>query len=440
MSGYKFLPDRVTIPISVLKDSRLSPLTKFLYYFIEALDTGDRGCYASNAYLATYLSSIPTTVAKMVGELKSCGYVSQDSFDGRTRVLKVNREFVAQEDNKTKKQMDLELNQTYSNEKGRLIQTNNHIYIDNNKGIKDSFKGSKDPLNDPIDSLSTGSLGEPGLPPLNPLSKNLLNLRPMASLIRQQTSPPVKIKPMRVSDKVLSVLNYQTFLGLRRYKDKGSKTFRNCIQTIAKLLQGTFFDNMVGFEKYWHYPFSIGQQKEVLDRVALAMKPDYEPRGEGMKKMLRGIPYCDLAYNPNARKYKSWFITFFESPPQLLSRQSNVKLVDDPNPQVTSYLRRWYTREILGGVKPDFSNIEENDFRMGSGAAVSFFNRNRGKIILCSSPYEMARDVCEAILDNSNGDLKYITTKAFWKPRTWNEIVPKYFNSQAILRETREED
>ena len=77
----------IWIPAEVWLDERLNPLEKVILMEIDSLDCGDKGCYASNEYIAEFCQCSESKVAHAVTRLVELGYVSRKSFDGRQRIL-----------------------------------------------------------------------------------------------------------------------------------------------------------------------------------------------------------------------------------------------------------------------------------------------------------------------------------------------------------------
>lgn len=78
----------VWIPKEIWLDNRLNALEKCVFVEIDSLDSDDRGCFASNKYLAEFCGCSETKVSNAISKLISLGYVYTKSFDGRTRELK----------------------------------------------------------------------------------------------------------------------------------------------------------------------------------------------------------------------------------------------------------------------------------------------------------------------------------------------------------------
>ena len=79
----------VWIPKEIWFDERMTMLDKGILMEIDSLDNKD-GCKASNEYLANFCGCSDSNVSKTITLLKNLGYIYQESFDGRTRILRSN--------------------------------------------------------------------------------------------------------------------------------------------------------------------------------------------------------------------------------------------------------------------------------------------------------------------------------------------------------------
>ncbi len=78
----------VWIPKEVWLDERLNALEKIILTEIDSLDNGERGCWASNKYIAEFCQCSETKVSTAISKLIKLGYLYVQSFDGRQRELK----------------------------------------------------------------------------------------------------------------------------------------------------------------------------------------------------------------------------------------------------------------------------------------------------------------------------------------------------------------
>lgn len=78
----------VWIPKAVWLDRRLNALDKIILAEIDSLDQGERGCFASNQYIAEFCQCSERKVSEAISKLTEYGYIWVQSFDGRTRELR----------------------------------------------------------------------------------------------------------------------------------------------------------------------------------------------------------------------------------------------------------------------------------------------------------------------------------------------------------------
>nr|DAG78390.1 MAG TPA: hypothetical protein [Caudoviricetes sp.] len=68
-------------------DERLSALDKCIFAEIDSYSLNEKGCYASNKYLAEFCQCSERQISQSVSKLIKCGYLQCLSFNGRQRVL-----------------------------------------------------------------------------------------------------------------------------------------------------------------------------------------------------------------------------------------------------------------------------------------------------------------------------------------------------------------
>ena len=121
----------IWIPAEVWLDERLNPLEKVILMEIDSLDCGDKGCYASNEYIAGFCQCSESKVAHAVTRLVELGYISRKSFDGRQRILQSRLAKFARQNSKVCKS-DVQ----------NLQESNIDNNIDINSSIKKEYKES----------------------------------------------------------------------------------------------------------------------------------------------------------------------------------------------------------------------------------------------------------------------------------------------------------
>lgn len=78
----------VWIPREVWLDDRLSALDKIILVEIDSLDCDEKGCYASNKYLAEFCQCSEAKITKSISKLVKFGYLEVVGFNGRCREIK----------------------------------------------------------------------------------------------------------------------------------------------------------------------------------------------------------------------------------------------------------------------------------------------------------------------------------------------------------------
>lgn len=79
----------VWISSEIWLNPQLTAQDKVIFAEINSLDVGDKGCYASNEYLAEFCGCSVPTVSRSISKLIELGLLEISSFDGRTRIMKV---------------------------------------------------------------------------------------------------------------------------------------------------------------------------------------------------------------------------------------------------------------------------------------------------------------------------------------------------------------
>ena len=80
----------VWIPKEIWLNTDLSIIEKVLLVEIDSLDNSDRGCFASNEYLAKFVQLSESRVAHIISDLKKRKYLIVVFTDGRNRGLKLH--------------------------------------------------------------------------------------------------------------------------------------------------------------------------------------------------------------------------------------------------------------------------------------------------------------------------------------------------------------
>lgn len=81
----------VWIKKEIWLNTNLTLIEKVLIVEIDSLDNSERGCFASNEYLAKFVNLSEGRVANIISDLKKRDFLIQLFFDGRNRGLRINK-------------------------------------------------------------------------------------------------------------------------------------------------------------------------------------------------------------------------------------------------------------------------------------------------------------------------------------------------------------
>jgi hypothetical protein len=81
----------IWIPKEIWLNTELSIIEKVLLVEIDSLDNSERGCFASNEYLASFVQLSEGRVANIISDLKKRKFIIQVFFDGRNRGLRISK-------------------------------------------------------------------------------------------------------------------------------------------------------------------------------------------------------------------------------------------------------------------------------------------------------------------------------------------------------------
>jgi hypothetical protein len=81
----------VWIKKEIWLNTNLTLIEKVLIVEIDSLDNSNRGCFASNQYLAKFVNLSEGRVANIISDLKKRDFIIQIFFDGRNRGLRTNK-------------------------------------------------------------------------------------------------------------------------------------------------------------------------------------------------------------------------------------------------------------------------------------------------------------------------------------------------------------
>ena len=132
----------VWIPREIWLDDRLNALDKVILTEIDSLDSSEKGCWASNKYIAEFCQCSESKVSQTITKLTKLGYLRVVSFDGRQREIKSNiamgiknYEADSQKIKDSLLKFNRQNNKNYEADSQKIKESNIDSNIDNNKEI-----------------------------------------------------------------------------------------------------------------------------------------------------------------------------------------------------------------------------------------------------------------------------------------------------------------
>ena len=180
--------------------------------------------------------------------------------------------------------------------------------------------------------------------------------------------------------------------------------------------------------------FSIDQIIQTIDRLKLAISPDYSPASLKSKEYYSKLYFSEFVLNE--RTGESIFNKLLETPPVPL--KNSVAPVPDPDPNITTYIKTFYLEKILGNANVQLTVSDENVFRLTTQKLIKFHTDNQGKY---PTPWfgvgDVARLYTDAITDYldrfKNGNVRQWGINSFKWDDFFNKHLPAYMFDQAML-------
>lgn len=246
-----------------------------------------------------------------------------------------------------------------------------------------------------------------------------------------------KLTP-KPSISIIQIINFWNNSGLRQHKTPDTNIYRNIVKRLKKVKAGTVFNRVKGYDKYKNKKF---ENKEIIDTIQnfalMATNLDYLPSGN-YKEYLAKISLLDFLYNPKSHKNKSMFVYCIENMAQLSSESSKTR-IEDKKPRLTKAIQRIYTDKKLGGIIPNFTKKEMNNFRLASNKLAEFYKINRKKLNSLvfntgNQEIELASLLYNSIIaDIGVGQTKNITTGWLSSDLTFSQRLPGYLQQQGLI-------
>ena len=413
----------LNIPVELLGNENLAKIDMFLFAIIEYYDS-ERGCFASNKHLATILDVTETTISTAVARLKKEEYIYQESFDGRKRVLRINSAY---------KVLHKETLKKFNDRYKRTLKYNiNNEYQENN--INKSFSKENDKRFVPQNETPLSENNDLSETPLSEENQNIplseenpesirSKARQMTDDHRQERKETQKEKNHIIpTEDEKDIIYTWNECGATKHKPD-TKTYKEMVQSIRKLIQGTFFaDSPVKFNR-----------DEIIERInnfALSINIDYEPVN---KTWLKKQSFITFLYNPRMTDENKSLFLRYKDPPKLVSENARSK--PDKYPDLTQRLKRIFFEGEIGvqSIPATLSFMDENKFISSSYMVREFYNEKRFDFAWGMNPTDLAEVVYRSLVESfGQGNL---TVGHLCSKYTYETVLPQYMEKMAMWRE-----
>ena len=462
------------IPIEVGANDKLSFASKYLFSIINSLDITKKGCFATNSYLMSKMNGMSNnTLVKYINELIEHEYITREVIlkkDSQTeRILRINPEYLKkynylrhQANHVSISQLNEELYELTPTGGGgensfmggdpRVLggspprnEIHNSILVTLESESEEESKSllRKDSLTLPYEPCGSKEKLRSKLIrrtiEVKPVTKSKLIRRQSVTIkntpITQEKTKPVIQTELKLSPQIELIVNeWEDGLKIHNHT---TKTFKQAISYITKLLKGTMFKTLPQFKDYENKKFT---PEEIIQSIAnfklAALSPDYHPIGN-LKTSFQKTSFPNFFYNSFSLKYQSLFIEFLNNPPK--SVIENGRLIADVYPQLSQKLRKLYVENVLGNPDAKLPPQSENAFRRAAMKLNTFKDQNKKRILITEVNGNLANYLWEA-LENKVRNTSDITPNWFCSDKTFQETFPAYLYSQGVLQSLNEKE
>lgn len=440
-----------TNPVEVSLNKNLDRTSLLLFPLIDMLDNSKQHCYASNAYLANLLNTTPWNISTSLALLIEQGYVEQVSFDGRKRVIKINKDFLEKY-----KHLREEIDDKISGFSSRTRQTlTTNPDKNEDQGLAPAKGSFELQLKEKEDSslnkkqVFKGASHLNALPPEVQKKKILINRN--APLVIEDGEVPVKPlfhkpkKTIRIkkTDDILDIIDHWKSRGLTAHQE-GSISEANTVKDIKEVLAGTLFHYFK--DRGYDRKFTVKEIKQSVDNFALcALNRDYMPMN---KEYIQRVKFCDFFYDPKkgADEDKSLFLKHLFNKPTLVSN-SRLFAVKDDMPKVTDILLKWYKQKFGNRDNGSFSIKNRNEIVYSGRKLKEFYEENKSKLRIGDEwkriygqsdevaflAVQLTRALDKELREN---ETLYTVFHTGWlaSDKTMEERLPKFLRSESIMK------
>ena len=203
-----------------------------------------------------------------------------------------------------------------------------------------------------------------------------------------------------------------------------TKTFMNTIDTITKVMNGTFFVLCGLVEDNCIYDKDI--IIKTIDKYKLiATNPSYYPFD---KRCFKNINLNSFFFNMYSLNIQSQFLLCLREEPKLIL--NSVSLESEKNKQLTIWLKEAYNKKLNWGNRK-FTKLEELKFIKGANFLHDTIQVLQSKLNMMTRPIEWAYYTIDALIDNWREE--EVLPGHIASEYTYNTILPKFMKKKGRI-------
>jgi len=396
---HEFHMDYFQTPIELAFNKNVPLIGERLFTIIKLFDKGEEGCFASNAYLASLLDVTTTTISTSISKLEKEGFI------------KIVQKYDITKNQKRVIRIDWTFKETY---RGHLNKFKG--------GIKENLKHNSNRFNRRTEKEKTVSLKEEtdGSKEMNRNGTSSTENKSPYKEMDYNLNKPYE-KDILGNETVMSLFEHWcNSENLTKHKTTSKVGIRG-LKALGKLLE--FYNEYIIQKRISTY------SSLMLNRNCPGHRVNLDEFLFGFSKNTRGRIEENKVKLPFDHKKESWF--------SYLSDDSYKEYFDpmpyDEDPKLTRYMKKIYTKKVLGGINGKYSQLDERKFILAGDKLREMYKplMKDGRLPLIREGItEFADWLLDHLIDNWGSDLKIGHLKS---DHTFNVSFPQWLDEQAAV-------
>jgi biotin operon repressor len=439
----------IKIDYDILFDEELSNTAKYLFPIIELFDNTDRGCFASNEYLAALLNCSARNISRAIGELKERKYIETDLIKGRFRNIKIiddgsRKEKISKAINDQEQRIRDFFEKNDTTRLSRVHRQDCPGCIDKNGDILLIVDNKECKINSSsfssYEENSKREAQEPCLLPENNFSRE---------------SCPNENEPLNQTESIPAKTSVKATLDRSKFKTKkkGKHPLDAEAERLVDLWKGFGF-RITGTRKdkaaiLEILDGSLFSNKSILDEVGLTAENSTFGAADIEKSISNFSLYCrskprmkntslkDFFYNHHNKKLKSSFVANLNSTFKPKETIEDLPEETDEEWPITSMIRGVFKSKVYHGADVDFSVNDEKNFRKARDFVIYFKTKHRKSLVgdALNTRY-LSSALVESLIERNDGETSRVKSCFLVNKdkRDTEERLFKFLDSQGLIK------